>query len=145
MDGVKFARLKQKFDRVLIDAPCSGTGTLRSNPSIGKELSVAGIKRLPRLQKKLILAGFDVLKEGGTLVYSTCSLEPEENEEVVDFLLQKRDDAEIERVDLKNFKIRRALGSWEDKEFDKKVKLCGRIYPHDNFTDGFFIARVRKG
>ena len=144
MDGVKFAKLKQRFDRVLVDAPCSGTGTLRSNPSIGKELSVAGIRRLSGLQKRLILAGFDTLKENGMLVYSTCSLEPEENEEVIDFLLRKRDNVEVEEVKLKKFKMRKGLRSWEGRDFDERVKLCGRIYPHDNFTDGFFIAKVRK-
>ncbi len=143
MDGIKFAKLKQKFDKVLVDAPCSGTGTLRSNPVVINEVSIGGIKRLSKLQKRLVLAGLNSLKEDGVLVYSTCSLEPEENEEVIDFLL-KKEDAEIEKIRLKKFKFRKGLKSWEEKEFDGRVKKCVRIYPQDNFTDGFFIAKVRK-
>lgn len=144
MDGTKFWMLRQKFDRVLVDVPCSGSGTLRSNPNIWKELSMGMISRLTKLQKSLILSGFDSLKRNGILVYSTCSLEPEENEEVVDFLLKKRKNARVERIEIPGLKFNDGLTTWEGKDFDASLAECMRIHPQDNLTDGFFIARVRK-
>jgi 16S rRNA (cytosine967-C5)-methyltransferase len=75
---------RESFDRVLVDAPCSGTGTLRSNPEIRWRLAPADFVTLAQQQKRILNRAVDVLKTGGRLVYSTCSVEREENEEVME-------------------------------------------------------------
>jgi len=79
-----------RFDRVLLDAPCSGTGTLRKNPEIRYRVRPAGIEKLARLQVRALLAAADLLAPGGYLLYATCSLEEEENERVVEEVLADR-------------------------------------------------------
>ena len=79
-----------RFDRVLFDAPCSGTGTLRKNPEIRYRVRPAGIEKLARLQARALIAAADLLAPGGYLLYATCSLEEEENERVVEEVLAER-------------------------------------------------------
>lgn len=143
MDGVRFKQVDQEFDKVLIDAPCSSEGTVRENPELIKKWNLNFIKRLSALQKKLIEAGFERLKENGVLVYSTCTLAPEENEAVIDHLVRNYD-AKIEEIKLKHLKARPGITGWEGKEFVKGMRKCWRIYPQDNDTEGFFIAKLRK-
>ena len=81
------------------------------------------------------------LRKGGVLVYSTCTHAPEENEEVVDFAL-KNFPVEVEKITLP-LKCRSGLQEWEGEMFDKNVKKVCRIYPHDNDSEGFFVARFR--
>ena len=143
MEGQWFKESGIEFDRILVDAPCSGTGTIR------KSLKTIGIwnpdmvRRLSITQKQLIETGFNLLKENGTLVYSTCSLEPEENEEVVDFLLKKYSNAEIEEIKL-NIKKSPAILEFENKSYSEELKKCLRIWPQDNDTEGFFVAKIMK-
>jgi ribosomal RNA methyltransferase Nop2 len=96
-DGRKLAKIFQhyKFDRVLLDAPCSGLGVISRDPSVKVQRTLADIQKTAHLQKELLLAAIDVLnhksKTGGIMVYSTCSVSVAENEEVVNYALQKRD------------------------------------------------------
>jgi len=144
-DGRIFSRkVKQKFDKVLVDAPCSATGAIRRNMEIVRMWNPNMIRGLSKLQKALIVSGFDCLKSGGTLVYSTCTLEPEENEEVVDHLLKVRDNAELEKIKVDNLKSRKGLTEWNGKKFENTLKRTIRIYPQDNDTEGFFVAKVVK-
>lgn len=131
------------FDKILVDAPCSGTGTIRKSVKTVSLWNPAMIKRLSATQKKLICTGFENLKEGGTLVYSTCSLEPEEDEEVVSYLLEKYPNAKIEDI---NIKINRSapITEFESKQYNPLVKKCLRLWPADNDTEGFFVCKIRK-
>jgi 16S rRNA (cytosine967-C5)-methyltransferase len=88
-----------RFDRVLLDAPCSGTGTLRKIPEIRYRLSAAGISRLADSQTKALAAAADLLAPGGYLLYATCSLEEEENDRVVSNVLTARPDLELAPID----------------------------------------------
>ncbi len=142
MDGRRFNKHPEKFDRVLLDAPCSGTGAIRKSWKIANMWNPKGIKRLSRNQKALIMAAYNCLKQGGVMVYSTCTLEPEENEEVVDFLLEKTN-AKILPIKLK-MKTREGLTEFEGKTYVDDVKKTVRIYPQDNDTEGFYIAKIRK-
>ena len=96
-DGRKLSKLfKQfKFDRILLDAPCSGLGVISRDPSVKVQRTIADVKKTAHLQKELLLAAIDVLnhksKTGGVMVYSTCSISVAENEEVVNYALEKRD------------------------------------------------------
>jgi len=143
MEGQWFKKSGIEFDKVLVDAPCSGTGTIR------KSLKTIGIwnpdmvKRLSITQRQLIETAFNLLKENGAMVYSTCSLEPEEDEAVVDFLLNKYENAKLENIKL-NLKRSPAILEFENKKYDEEVKKCLRIWPQDNDTEGFFVANIRK-
>jgi 16S rRNA (cytosine967-C5)-methyltransferase len=83
LDATNCLPFRAKFDRILVDAPCSGTGTLGRNPEIKWRTTVNDIQRFPELQRQILRNALEHLQPGGRLVYSTCSLEPEENEEVV--------------------------------------------------------------
>jgi 16S rRNA C967 or C1407 C5-methylase (RsmB/RsmF family) len=135
-----------RFDKILVDAPCSGEGTLRKSPKTFLIWNKKMIEKLSRIQKKLAGEALKVLNIGGEMVYSTCTLSPEENEEVVDYLYKNFD---IEIVDIKNkigemLKIRQGINKWEGKIYNSEVKKCIRLYPQDNNTDGFFLAKIKK-
>ena len=91
----------------------------------------------------MVLKAFGLLKPGGCLVYSTCTFAPEENEEVIDFLLQNTE-AKIEKIEIENFKLSEGIEDWESKKFSPEVKKASRVWPQDNDTDGFFLAKIRK-
>ena len=100
------------------------------------------MESLSRLQKELILAGYKALKPGGVMVYSTCTLEPPANEEVVDHLISKTD-TRVEEINLP-LKKTKPFTSFEGKKYDSQVKNCLRIHPQDNDTEGFFVAKIIK-
>ena len=129
-------KIKGKFDKILLDAPCSGTGAIRKSLGTLKIWNPNMNKKLSMIQKKLLLHNFDNLNEDGELVYSTCSVEPEENEKVIEFLLENKD-AKLEKIDLD---IKRS----EIISDNKEVKKCLRIWPQDNDTEGFFVAKIKK-
>tara|TARA_Y100000310_G_scaffold137432_1_gene136285 strand:+ start:5594 stop:6673 length:1080 start_codon:yes stop_codon:yes gene_type:complete len=146
-DGVQLCkRLNKKtnlkFDKILVDAPCSGEGTLRKSPKTFLMWNKKMIEKLGRIQKKLASEALKILKVGGEMIYSTCTLSPEEDEEVVDFLLN-RFDIEIEEVKLP-LKLHCGVCEFEGKQYDKKVEKACRLYPQDNDTDGFFLAKIKK-
>ena len=139
----KLEKLNFKFDKILVDAPCSGEGNLRSNPETFIMWNINMIKKLSGLQKKLLCSVIPLLKPQGELIYSTCTHAPEENEEVVDFALNQFPDLELENINLP-IKCREGITKWENKIFLNELKKCARIYPQDNNTEGFFIAKMRK-
>ncbi len=143
MHGQSFKRAGIQFDRILVDAPCSGTGTIRKSLKTLLIWNPAMITRLSMTQKQLIDTAFQALKGGGTMVYSTCSLEPEEDEEVVDFLLNKYGNAKLEPIDL-NIKRSEPVLEFENKKYNAEIKKCLRIWPQDNDSEGFFVAEIKK-
>ncbi|MFA6022849.1 MAG: RsmB/NOP family class I SAM-dependent RNA methyltransferase [Candidatus Pacearchaeota archaeon] len=138
----KLAKNKFLFDKILVDAPCSCEGTIRSSPKTVCTFSESLIKRLSNTQKSLAVSAVKCLKVGGELVYSTCTHAPEENEEVVSYLLDNFP-LEIEEINLP-LKTREGIVEWKGKKYNSQVKKCIRIYPHDNDTEGFFVARIKK-
>ncbi len=132
------------FDKILLDAPCSGTGTIRKSLKTLRIWNPVMVKRLAGTQRQLIDTAFKNLKQGGILVYSTCSLEPEENEGVIDFLLNKYENAELEPIKLSNIKKSEPILNFENKKYNDEIKKCLRIWPQDNDTEGFFVAKIRK-
>lgn len=131
------------FDRILVDAPCSGTGTIRKSLKTITIWNPTMISRLSHTQKQLADTAFRMLKKGGTMVYSTCSLEPEEDEEVVDFLLGEHKDAKLEDIKL-DIKRSPAITEFGGKKYSAEVRKCLRLWPQDNDTEGFFVAKIKK-
>ncbi len=132
-----------RFNKILLDAPCSGTGNVRKSPKIMLIWNPNGIKRLAGQQKSLINAAFNSLKKGGILVYSTCSIEPDENEGVIDFLLGKHETAKLMEIKL-NLKRADPILEFEGKKYNSEVKKCLRIWPQTNNTGGFFVTKIKK-
>nr|XP_039262551.1 25S rRNA (cytosine-C(5))-methyltransferase nop2-like [Styela clava] len=144
-DGRSFPTIMGNFSRVLLDAPCSGTGVISKDPSIKTNKDEDDIKRCSHLQKELILSAIDSCNAksdtGGYIVYCTCSILVEENEDVVNYALKRRNVKLVETgldfgtagfVNYRNFR------------FHPSLKLTKRVYPHTQNMDGFYIAKLKK-
>jgi 16S rRNA (cytosine1407-C5)-methyltransferase len=133
------------FDRTLVDVPCSMEGRMYTeDPKTYQDWSTKKIKELENKQRFLLRSAVSATKTGGTIVYSTCTLAPEENEGVIDWILKKEAGAlEVEKIDLPNIPFTPPLMSWKGKEFNEQVQNCARILP-SRHMEGFFIARLRK-
>jgi len=134
--------LKQRFDYVLADVPCSCEGKFRKTRDTSSYRGNKGREKLPDLQKKIILRGFDLLRENGRMLYATCTYNPEENESVVNVLLKERD-AELLPIDV-GLDVEPGITEWEDEKYDKRVQKAARFYPHRLDSVGFFMARIGK-
>lgn len=131
-----------KFDKILLDAPCSGSGAIRKSLKTLQMWNPNMLINLSGTQKRLILNAYDSLKDNGVLVYSTCSIDPEENEAVINFLLKNRN-AKLENINL-DIKKSKVILDYGKEHFNDEIKKCLRIWPQDNDTEGFFVARIRK-
>lgn len=135
-DGCVFGGwLPERFDAVLIDAPCSGEGTIRKDPDAMKNWSMDAIHSIASTQKALIESAFQALKVGGTLVYSTCTLSREENQEVCWHLKQTYGDA-VSFESLDNLFEQASLALTEEGFL--------HIFPQMYDCEGFFVAKIRK-
>ncbi|KAK4167073.1 NOL1/NOP2/sun family-domain-containing protein [Cladorrhinum sp. PSN259] len=145
-DAREFPRVMGGFDRVLLDAPCSGTGVIAKDPSVKTNRDEKDFQQLPHLQKQLLLAAIDSVnhasKTGGYLVYSTCSVAVEENEQVVAYALSRRPNVRL--VDTGLTFGKEGFTSFMGKEFHPTLKLTRRYYPHLFNVDGFFVAKFQK-
>jgi 16S rRNA (cytosine967-C5)-methyltransferase len=132
LDGAAPLPLARRFDRILLDAPCSGTGTVRRNPEIKWRLTPADLADLAARQRALLTNALEYLAPGGRLVYSTCSLEPEENEQVVESVRARVLPASAERGRLRDDFTEEGLALLGDPYF--------RTAPSPHGADGFFAA-----
>jgi len=132
---------KYKFYKILLDAPSTGEGIIRKDPSRKRSRTYDDVMVVATLQYQLLEAGLRYLADGGTLVYSACTLAPEEGEAVIAEILNKYNNIRIEKLNIPHqpgiteyFKIR----------FPEEVRNCGRLYPHIHGTEGFFICKLVK-
>ncbi|EJD53084.1 NOL1/NOP2/sun family putative RNA met [Auricularia subglabra TFB-10046 SS5] len=144
-DGREFPKVMGGFDRVLLDAPCSGTGVISKDASVKVNKSERDFTLLSHLQKQLILCAIDSVdahsKTGGIVVYSTCSVTVDENEAVVDYALRKRPNVRLLPTGLEFGK--EGYTRYRGKVFSDKLNLTRRFYPHVHNMDGFFVAKFK--
>ena len=138
-------KVPERFDRVLLDAPCTSEGRFRAgDPASWRFWGPKKIRDMARKQKQLAISAVRALKPGGVLVYCTCTLAPEENEAVVDGLLERFGETlEVESLDLPEALADPALPEWEGRRFHPAVGRCARLAP-DGTREAFFVARLRK-
>jgi NOL1/NOP2/sun family putative RNA methylase len=140
--GEDIEKLEIKFDRILLDAPCSCEGIIGKDDTRKKSRSLRDIEICSIKQRRLIQAALQALKPNGKLVYCTCSFAPEENEMIVHESIRnnKAGDVELEPV---KYGIN-GLTEYDNRTFDKELARTKRLYPHIHQTNGFFIAKLRK-
>jgi NOL1/NOP2/sun family putative RNA methylase len=130
----------EPFDGVLVDVPCSCEGTIRKNPDALGNWSLGHIESIAEVQRAILDRSIEITREGGTVVYSTCTFAPEENEAVVQSAL---DTGDVRLLDY-DLGLEHAPGitEWEGEQFDETMTRAKRIYPHHNDTGGFFCAKL---
>lgn len=145
-DAREFPKVIGGFDRILLDAPCSGTGVIGKDQSVKVSRTEKDFMQIPHLQKQLLLSAIDSVdcnsKKGGVIVYSTCSVAVEEDEAVVDYALRKRPNVKL--VDTGLVIGKEGFTNYRGKKFHPSVKLTRRYYPHTYNVDGFFVAKFQK-
>lgn len=145
-DGRQVGRqVPERFDRVLLDAPCSSESRFHvDTPETYRYWSEKKVKEMQRKQKQLLHSALEALKPGGTLVYSTCSFSPEENEAVVDRQLRRWGDAlDVISLELPFRNYQQGLTVWGKKQFDSRMTRAVRILP-SNEMEGFFLCKLQK-
>ncbi|MCX8104577.1 MAG: RsmB/NOP family class I SAM-dependent RNA methyltransferase [Ignavibacterium album] len=130
------------FDKILVDAPCSGLGIIQKKEEVSKWWSIEHAERLHDLQTKLLVAAIKMTKAGGEIVYSTCTLSVEENEIVIDTIL-KNYPVELVEVNLP-VKIHKAFTKYDGKELNPQIEKAIRILPWEIDSDGFFLVKMKK-
>lgn len=144
-DGAKLGDVcPDTFHRVMVDVPCSCEGIFRYRPHTVLNWTPSLAKELAPVQRDLLISGFKALKPGGTLLYSTCTYAPEENEAVVNHLLERNDRALVVPMSFDGVATREGMTSYGDMSFDESLRQTVRIYPQDNDSIGFYIAKVLK-
>jgi 16S rRNA (cytosine967-C5)-methyltransferase len=131
----RIRRLDAKIDRVLVDAPCSGFGTLRRNPDLKWRQSASGIEQMTRKQAAILQSAGQLVKPGGRLVYATCSLLREENEQIVEQFLARN----------AAFRLTPAREVFADQAIELDTGDYLRVFPHTHAMDGFFAAVMERG
>lgn len=142
--GEKFPEIT-RFDKILVDGPCSSEGTARGDHKGAVTWSKDESFRssLNIIQKKILKRAFDLLRPGGELVYSTCTFDPNENELVIQSLLDCCEDAALIPLN-KRIGALSGITHWNGKDFSPEMSLCHRIYPHLFNSWGFFYAKISK-
>jgi len=131
------------FDRALVDAPCSCEGTCRKNPDVLDEWSMDHVNSVAGIQKGVLRRAVQATREGGVVVYATCTFAPEENEAVLAHVLD-REDCRVVPCDLP-LSTEPGVTAWDDTEYPDQVRHANRVYPHLNDTGGFFVAKLEVG
>ncbi len=141
-DSINLEKLSIKADKILLDAPCTGEGLIRQDASRKKSKSLNDIKKMASIQKKLLMTGLKILKPKGTLLYSTCSIAPEENEFVIDEVLKNSSKFAIDK-NLTQYGVR-GFNEVYGKSLINELMFSQRLYPHIHDTIGFFLCLIRR-
>ena len=131
------------FNRILLDAPCSCEGMVRKKPDLLRDWSEALVKSKAIVQKRLLSNAVSLLKDDGVLVYSTCTLSPEEDEEVIDYAVTELH-CRTEEIRLPGVPSSNGLLEYNHKRYCPDVSRAMRLWPHKSGTEGFFICKLKK-
>lgn len=142
---IMWKKLPEYFDRSLVDVPCTMEGRFYTeDPKSFRDWSTNKIKYLIEIQKYLLRSAISCTKPGGTIVYSTCTLEPDENEKIIDWMIKKEEGAiTIEEIVLPFFSFDRPLMEWNGRPMNNEVRHTARIIPTELY-EGFYIAKIKK-
>ncbi|MFH1787128.1 MAG: RsmB/NOP family class I SAM-dependent RNA methyltransferase [archaeon] len=141
MDGNKISELGITADRILVDAPCSGEGVIRSHPERLSTLQEGDFAKYGERQKELLKSAAAVLEKGGTLVYSVCSLSPEECEMIAEYAITELG---LKIVGTETSFGEKGMTEAFGKKLNTEVEKAVRVWPHKSDTEGFFIAKFNK-
>lgn len=137
-------KIDRKFSRVLLDAPCSGEGRISIDPGRKSRTSMMDFAVMVKREIELLYNVLDVAEPGGIVTYVTCSIAPEENEYVVDFVLKHRSDVEVVEPPIKLLNYARGLTEYRQLKFSPELENCIRLWPHIHGLFGYTICLLRK-
>ncbi len=129
-----------KFNRVIADVPCSSEGSVREKKELKNGAEIDRIKRNTKTQTQLLEKAFRMTKENGTIVYSTCTFAPEENELIVSKFLER---GELKKLNF-DFPHSNGITEWKNEKLNDELKKCIRVYPHQLDSGGIFVAKFEK-
>ncbi len=132
-----------KAELYLVDVPCSSEGTIRKKNAVARKWKEKDYERFSKLQKGLLKKACQMAPKGSTIIYSTCTFSPDENEKIVSEILTE-ESIDLKRINLNGLKTGKGITEWNGQIYDKEVEKCMRIWPHQNDTGGFFVARMEK-
>jgi len=142
MDAINLSNMNVKGDKILLDAPCTGEGLIRQDPSRKKSKKMKDIEKMSLIQKRLLTSGLKALNSGGVLLYCTCSIAPEENEIVVHEVLNKSNNYNIIKIS-KNYGVK-GLNNVFGVNLLEDLMFSQRLYPHLHNTIGFYFCLIKK-
>ncbi len=146
-DARHFPDVNDTFDTVLADVPCSCEGTSRKHSNVLRPQHPDRRSELERTQESILRAAIRLTRQGGRIVYSTCTYAPEENEAILNRVItqpEEEQQVKLETIDLPEFRTSPGLRSWQGTRYDDSLCKSIRIWPHKNDTDGFFIGVLEK-
>lgn len=143
LDGREVSKVfKNTFTKALLDAPCTGEGIIMIDPARKTKTSLEDLVRHHEKQKELLRNALDSLKSGGRILYTTCSIAPEENELVLSEVLKERDDVDVVSLEAP-VRLAPPVMDYYGIHVDDRVRRCGRTYPHIHEMEGFFICLMK--
>ncbi len=142
MDAIDLPDLKINPDKILLDAPCTGEGLIRQDPSRKTSKTIRDIEKMSDIQKRLLRTGLNVLKSGGSLLYCTCSIAPEENELVVNEVLKNLENFTIVEIP-REYGVS-GLTEVFGINLIEDLQRSQRLYPHTHDTIGFYFCLIKK-
>lgn len=143
-DVSRLRGFRERFSRTLLDAPCSGEGIIPVDPSRKRSRTLQDLRVMYRRQVELLKLAIELTARGGYIVYSTCSIAPEENELVIDTVLDSEVGESVDVVEAGVGVGDSGLEEFRGVSFDERLRKCRRLYPHKHGTEGFFLCKLRK-
>jgi len=141
---ILYSKLKRKFNRILLDSPCSGEGRISIDPSRKRKTSILDLAILVKREIELLSSLVDLLEPGGILAYVTCSIAPEENEYVVNYVIRAKSGFKLIEPPIKLLNYSKGIIEYRNLKFSEEVENCIRLWPHIHRLFGYTICLVRR-
>jgi NOL1/NOP2/sun family putative RNA methylase len=141
---ILYSKLKRKFNRILLDSPCSGEGRISIDPSRKRKTSILDLAILVKREIELLSSLVDLLEPGGILAYVTCSIAPEENEYVVNYVIRAKSGFKLIEPPIKLLNYSKGIIEYRNLKFSEEVENCIRLWPHIHGLFGYTICLVRR-